>query len=65
MPPEGQRYRALVAWTRRQRNPWQRRQIDAMGMNQKLASYYVRRLVDDGHAARIGYALYESRKASK
>lgn len=69
MPPEGQTFRALTAWTTRRRVPWTRLQMQTIaGVNQKLADYYLRRLIDTGHAepaghcARTGKPVYRRAK---
>lgn len=66
MPKKSDNYSKLVQWSRRQRKPWQRRDVvDAIGVNSELAKYYVRRLVSDGGAEMIGYAVYQTRKGRR
>ena len=62
MPRKSENYSKLVRWSRRQRKPWQRRDVvAAIGVNRELAKYYVRRLVSDGGAEMIGFAMYRTK----
>jgi hypothetical protein len=62
MPRKSDNYSKLVRWSRRQRKPWQRRDVvDAIGVNSELAKFYIRKLIVDGGAEMIGYAVYQTK----